>query len=379
VTSLDPAAAAAAYVQRLPAAAVDAAPAQTAWNEILLAASVAVALLAAFTVVRLGVLERIRDGLEAAGRPAWMTDAACAGAATGLVGVALALLAPISAGHAGGAGSALVALIVALRQAAIFGLVGALFAPPLYALMRILPRIWAPLLGAIAAMAVFAALWLPFAEASGPAGMPVAPAGPARAGLLRLISETGLKASEVYVSPNPAIDADVTGAGPARVVVSHGLWTLASPEELRASVGHLIGHYTHHDQLSIAILLAILALGLFIALRHLTLPVARLMGLGKASGPADPLAAPALIAVAIVYLCLAVMADHAFIRWINVRADQYSLDHAREPDGLAQALLHEWRGEAVDPSPLQEALFYDHPSLQSRLEHAMRWKAAHPG
>ena len=102
------------------------------------------------------------------------------------------------------------------------------------------------------------------------------------------------------------------------------------------------------------------------------------MGLKQDPDPADPLAAPAVIAVAIVYLCLALTLDHAFIRAINVRADQYSLDHAREPDGLAQALLHEWKGEAVDPSALQEVLFYDHPSLQSRLDHAMRWKAAHP-
>jgi STE24 endopeptidase len=139
-----------------------------------------------------------------------------------------------------------------------------------------------------------------------------------------------------------------------------------------------MGHYAHHDELSIALLLAALTFGLFIAVRFLAVPMARLMGLKEIEGPADPVAAPALIAVAIVYLWLAVTCDHAFIRWINVGADQYSLDHAREPDGLALALLDEWRGEAVDPSPIQEGLFYDHPSLKSRLEHAMRWKAAHP-
>ena len=372
-----PAAAAAAYVQRLPADALAVAPAQALWNETLLAGSVAVALLAAFTVVRLGILERIEDRMQANGRPVWMTDAASAGAGAGLIGLALLLLAPFSVNHAG-AGSLPGLLMGGLRQAAMLGVVGALFAPPLYALMRRLPRLWAPLLGGTVAAAVFAALWLPFAGASGPTNLPAAPAGPARVGLIRLISDTGIKASEVYVSANPAVDADVTGAGPARVVVSHGLWRLASPEELRASVGHLIGHYVHHDQLSIAVLLAVLAFGLFFAVGRLTAPVARLMGLKDVRGPADAVASPALVAVAVVYLSLAVMADHAFIRWINVRADQYSLDHAREPDGLAQALLHEWKGEDADPSPLQEALFYDHPSLQSRLEHTMRWKAAHP-
>jgi STE24 endopeptidase len=233
-------------------------------------------------------------------------------------------------------------------------------------------------LGGVAAVLMFSAIWLPFATASGPTNLPTAPPGPARDGLMQLIAAVHLPAHEIYVSANSAIDADVTGWGQARVVISHGLWISAPPAELRASIGHLMGHYAHHDQLSIALLLAVLTFGLFIIVRRLAMPAARLMGLKDVEGPANPVAAPALIAVAVVYLWLAVTCDHAFIRWINVRADQYSLDHAKEPDGLALALLDEWRGEAVDPSPVQEALFYDHPSLKSRLEHAMRWKAAHP-
>ncbi len=199
---------------------------------------------------------------------------------------------------------------------------------------------------------------------------------PARAGLVRLIAETGIPASEVYVSANPAIDADVTGQGGARVVVSRGLWNIASPQELRASVGHLIGHYTRHDQLSIAVLLAVLTLGFFLALQAFHAPAARLLGLS--ADRLDPAGAPALVLIAAVWLSLAAIADHALIRAVNVRADQYSLDHAREPDGLAVALLHEWQGEDPAPAPLQEALLYSHPSLESRLLHAMRWKAAHP-
>ncbi len=162
------------------------------------------------------------------------------------------------------------------------------------------------------------------------------------------------------------------------MVVSRGLWTQGSPAEIRASIGHLMGHYAHRDQLSIAVLLAVLTLGLFMALGSLFPLAARLVGASGVKSVADPAGAPALMALAAVYLACAVTLDHGFIRWINVRADQYSLDQAREPDGLAAALLHEWRGEAPNPSAIQQALFYDHPSLQSRLLHAMRWKAAHP-
>ena len=367
-----PVATAADYLQRLPAAARAAASADTARGEILLGLSVAIVLLAAWGIARWGVLDRIRERLKVVGRPRWVADAVCGAAAIGLVALALTPLTLVAAGP-----MALPALIGALRQDAVWALLGAIAAPLIYGLMRSLPRAWALVLGGLAAVSIFTAAWLPFAQASGPAFLPSAPAGAARDGLMRLIAETRLPAADVYVTANKAMDADVTGLGAARVTVSRGLWDVASPQELRASIGHLMGHYVHHDQLSIALMLAALAFGLFLAARALFPLAARLLGL-----PADianPAGAPALIAAAALYLSLAVIADHALIRWINVRADQYSLDHAREPDGLAAALLHEWRGEDPNPSPLQEALFYDHPALKSRLVHAMSWKAAHPG
>ena len=32
----------------------------------------------------------------------------------------------------------------------------------------------------------------------------------------------------------------------------------------------------------------------------------------------------------------------------------------------------------MEPGPLEELLFYDHPSGRTRIETAMRWKAEHP-
>ncbi len=372
MTPVEPGAAAAAYLQQLPAVVRDA-PAHTLMSEILLSAAVIVVMAAAWAVAGSRVLERIAGRMQAAGGPRWMADAACGGALAGLIGLSLAplaLLGPVDPA------TRIAALVGALREAAMLSLAGAVIAPAAYAVMRLLPRLWAPLLGGVAAAAVFGLIWLPYASASGPVGLPRAPDGPARAGLVRLITDTGLPASEVYVSANPAIDADVTGQSRARVVVSRGLWDAGSPAEIRASVGHLIGHYARRDQLSIAVLLAVLALGFFLALQALYRPAARLLGLSV--DRFDPSGAPALVLIAAAWLSLGGVAENGFIRAINVRADQYSLDHAREADCLAQALLHEWKGEDPAPSPLQEALFYSHPSLKSRVEHAMGWKAAHP-
>jgi STE24 endopeptidase len=337
------------------------------------AIAVAAVLLAAWAIGRSGLLDRISRGLGAAGRPRWMADAACGGAVAGLIAFALTPLEAIAAGSAGYA----VALVLAFRQAAVIALMGALGAVLVYGLIRTLPRFWALSLGGLSAAAVFGAVWLPFAQSWGLAPLTPAPAGPARSGLESLIAQTHLPASGVYLTPTHAIDADVTGVGAAKVTVSRGLWEAASPQELRASIGHLVGHWAHHDQLWIALMLTAVALGLFVVPRALYPAAARLLKLP--TDISDPSGLPVLVVVATLWLCIGVSLDHALIRWVNVRADQYSLDHAREPDGLALTLLREWRGEDPHPWPLQEALFYDHPSLHGRMVHAMSWKASHPG
>jgi STE24 endopeptidase len=70
------------------------------------------------------------------------------------------------------------------------------------------------------------------------------------------------------------------------------------------------------------------------------------------------------------------LAGAGYLRWANVRADAYSLEQAREPDGLASVIEQEWDHQSVDPSPPEEALFYTHPGMSGRLAHAMAWKAA---
>jgi STE24 endopeptidase len=59
-------------------------------------------------------------------------------------------------------------------------------------------------------------------------------------------------------------------------------------------------------------------------------------------------------------------------------ADMYGLNAARQPDGEANVdmLLGEYR--KLDPGPLEEFIFYDHPSGRTRITAAMRWKAEHP-
>jgi len=59
-------------------------------------------------------------------------------------------------------------------------------------------------------------------------------------------------------------------------------------------------------------------------------------------------------------------------------ADRFSLEKAHEPDGLSKALVKTIEYRASSPGPVEEAIFYDHPSVERRVHRAMVWKAEHP-
>ena len=60
-------------------------------------------------------------------------------------------------------------------------------------------------------------------------------------------------------------------------------------------------------------------------------------------------------------------------------ADAYSLRTVGEPDGLASALVKTAEYRYPRPHPVQEAVFYTHPSVERRVRRAMEWKAAQAG
>jgi STE24 endopeptidase len=57
-------------------------------------------------------------------------------------------------------------------------------------------------------------------------------------------------------------------------------------------------------------------------------------------------------------------------------ADAFGLNSAREPDGFAQSALKLGAYRKLNPGPLEEIIFYDHPSGRARIRMAMDWKGA---
>jgi Zn-dependent protease with chaperone function len=65
-------------------------------------------------------------------------------------------------------------------------------------------------------------------------------------------------------------------------------------------------------------------------------------------------------------------------RTMEFEADMYGLNAARQPDGEANVDLLLGAYRKMEPGPIEEFLFFDHPSGLTRITAAMPWKAEHP-
>jgi len=140
-----------------------------------------------------------------------------------------------------------------------------------------------------------------------------------------------------------------------------------------------MGHYAHGDLLALFVIWGLAGLAGCLAFARWGAPLARSLGARGVAKASDPEALTAAAIALVAAVALANLAGDGYMRWANVRADAYSLDHAREPDGLAAVIEREWDHESVDPGPLETAIFYSHPPLAPRLRQAMAWKATHGG
>jgi STE24 endopeptidase len=372
------------WLARLPEAQRLSAHAATDARLLGWALGLATFVIACGVVSRADLMGRLRAAVETAKPRPWLTSALSAG----VLALILALAnVPIDAfaswridlAH-GVAGGGLFAHLGQGAAAVLPSVVeGVVLAPPLYWLMRRAPRAWPWIAGGAFAVVILAAGWLPYALASGPA-LAAAPAGAVRDGVARLIAEAGLPTRTILASPDPSFDADVAGAfGRAKVVLGPQLLA-APPAEARAWVGHLMSHYVHDDLLVVVLIYGACGLLAMLAVQRFAAPLTRLLAARDARSSADPETMPAASAILALALVAATLAGNDYLRWANFRADQYSLDHAREPDGLVAAMERFWDHASVDPNPLEEALFYAHPPLSQRLAHVAAWKATHqPG
>jgi STE24 endopeptidase len=207
------------------------------------------------------------------------------------------------------------------------------------------------------------------------------PPGEVRAALEAMAKDAGVPSDRLFVYDGSRqsnnFPANVAGlAGTARIAISDVAFKGASLDEVKAVTAHEIGHYVMgHVFRGIAMISALVMVAFLLADR--LFPVfARAFGSGAAL--ADPRGLPVVLFMVSLFLFLATPVMNALSRLSETEADRYSLETVNLPDALATALVKTAEYRDPRPHPLQESIFYTHPSVERRVLAAMQWKASHP-
>lgn len=203
------------------------------------------------------------------------------------------------------------------------------------------------------------------------------PPGEVRAALESMADEAGIEQDRIFMYDGSRqsnnFTANVSGLGSAaRIAISDIAFNRASLDEVKAVTGHEIGHYVLGHVWRVLFALCALALISFLLIDRFFDFFARLFG--SKARLSDPVGLPVFLFVVGVVLTLAQPVTNAVIRAGENEADQYSLETVNLPDALAGALVKTAEYRYPRPSPLQELLFYTHPSVEKRVRRAMKWK-----
>ncbi len=211
------------------------------------------------------------------------------------------------------------------------------------------------------------------------------PAGPLRDRIVAMATANGIPAQHIYVADesrqSKRISANVAGLGPTiRIALNDNLLMRSSPDEVAAVMGHEMGHYVLNH---IWWLLLWFGLGVLVVFLAVSRVAPRLIARHPRWGVrdvADPAGAPLLLAIASVLAALATPYISTVIRSSESEADRFGLDAARAPDGFATAAIRLSEYRKLEPGPVEEFLFFDHPSGATRVRMSMQWKKDHvPG
>ena len=199
--------------------------------------------------------------------------------------------------------------------------------------------------------------------------------------ILSMARANGVPANDVYEidasRQTTRISANVSGfANTLRITLNDNLLRRGSPEEIQAVMGHEMGHYVmHHIYVGVMVFSIVTVLG-FACLRWtLDWTLQRWGEKWQIRGVGDTAVVPLVVLLVLVFIFVATPISNTFSRTLEYEADMYGLNTSRQPDGEAQADIHLGEYRKMNPGPMEEWIFFDHPSGRNRIYAAMRWKA----
>jgi STE24 endopeptidase len=204
--------------------------------------------------------------------------------------------------------------------------------------------------------------------------------GPVRDEILSLARANGVPATNVYQfnasKQSSRISANVSGIGSTiRVSLNDNLLNKCTPSEIKSVMAHELGHYVLNHTYKLLIYLGVFIIA-GLALINLVMKKA-ISRFGKRWGIesiSDIGSLPLFVVLFSFYLFITTPVTNSISRTTESEADIFGLNAAREPDGFASVAMKVSDYRKIDPAPLEEILFYDHPSGKTRILMAMKWK-----
>ena len=259
-------------------------------------------------------------------------------------------------------------------------IIGAVFFIGLYFLLRRAGKLWWVWAGGLVASAISLMLLLnPILIAPLFNDYQPVPEGEVRDAILVMAAEADIPEDRIFVFDGSRqsnnFTANVSGVGSsARIAISDVALDEASLDEVKAVTGHEIGHYVlGHVWRQIGVFSALAVIVFFLTAR--TYPFfARVFGSDAAIE--DVRGLPVFLFVVGLFFTLAQPVINTLIRVGEREADAYSLETVGLPDALSEALVKTAEYRYPLAGPVEEAIFYTHPTVRNRVLTAMKWKAA---
>ncbi len=198
--------------------------------------------------------------------------------------------------------------------------------------------------------------------------------------ILSMARANGIPAHDVYEvdasKQSTRMSANVSGFGNTmRITLNDNLLRRGSPEEIEAVMGHEMGHYVLNHIAKDLMFMLIVAVCFFGFLKwSLDWSLARWGKKWQIRGIGDPAVLPLVVLLASIFFFVLTPIQNTQTRTSEAEADRFGVNASREPDGFARAALHLGEYRKMRPGPVEEFIFFDHPSGYNRIHRAMQWK-----
>jgi len=268
-----------------------------------------------------------------------------------------------------------------MKGVAVNLLLGGALVVVLFAIVRKLPRTWW-VWGAVVSMA-----FIIFSVMIGPIYIQplfnkIAPLNDPKITqpILSMARANGIPAHDVYEidasKQTTRMSANVSGFGNTmRITLNDNLLRRGSPQEVQAVMGHEMGHYVlNHIPKTIMFLLIVVVCFFAFLNWSVNWSLARWGQRWRIRGIGDPAVLPLVVLLGSIFFFILTPVMNTQTRSEEAEADMFGLNASRYPDGFARAALHLGEYRKMRPGPVEEFIFFDHPSGYNRIHRSMQWK-----